>query len=111
MQARAARSRNDGVGIAVEPLLLTEIRGRCVDPDERVLVAGNSLELTGKQRFVALNNRLAIDIHRYDPSIGTRLHLFFPAASFLFMPETLASVGCHVVRTTRNSAFPLILRA
>jgi hypothetical protein len=35
----------------------------------------------------------------------------FPAISFLFVAETLASAGGHVVRTTRNSAFPLIMRA
>ena len=53
MQTSAAGSWNDGIGIAVTLLLLAEIRGRRVDPDERVLVAWNNLEFIGQQRFVA----------------------------------------------------------
>jgi hypothetical protein len=40
----AARSRNDGVGIAVKPLLLTKVRGGRVDPDKCVLVVGYAVE-------------------------------------------------------------------
>src|ERR1700704_1562819 len=43
----AAGSWNDGVGIAVQTLLFAKIWGPCVDPDERVLVAGNRLKLVG----------------------------------------------------------------
>ena len=39
----AARSRHDRVRIAVKPLLLGEVRDRGVDPNERVLVAGDVL--------------------------------------------------------------------
>ena len=45
--------------MAVELLLLAEIRGRWVDPDERVLVAGNGVELIGQQRFVRFVRRIS----------------------------------------------------
>jgi hypothetical protein len=72
VQACAARSGSDGAGIAVKPLLLAEIRDRRFHPDERVLVAGNSLELVGQQRFVAPNNGLSVYISRDDTTVSTR---------------------------------------
>ena len=71
----------DGVGIAVELLLLAEIRGRWVDPDERVLVAGNGVELIGQQRFVALHDGFPLNISRDDTTVSTRL---LPALGQLF---------------------------
>ena len=44
----AARSRNDGVWIAVKPLLLAKVGDLRVDPDEGVLVAGDGLKLVGQ---------------------------------------------------------------
>ena len=72
VQARAAGPWNDGVGITVKPLLLAEVRDRRVDPDERVFVAGNSLELIGRQRFVALNDGLPAYISGDDTTVSTR---------------------------------------
>src|SRR5204863_10166019 len=72
MQTCAARSRNDRVWIAVKPLLLAEIRGCRVDPDERVLVAGNSLKLVGIHPLVALNDGPTVYISRYNTPVSTR---------------------------------------
>jgi hypothetical protein len=74
VQAGTATSWNNGVGISVKPLLIAEIRDRRVDPHECVLVAGNGLELISLQRFVALDDGLAV---YFDDKL---LSLFFVAA-------------------------------
>jgi len=86
MQTRAAGSWNDRVGIAVKPLLCAEIRGGRVDPDEGVFVVGYSLELVGLHLLVTLNDGFAINIHRYDSSIRTWLHIFLPSMDWICAP-------------------------
>ena len=83
MQAGTARSWNNGVGISIKALLSAEIGRRRIDPDERVLVAGNRLELLGRQRFVALDDGLTIYISRDDTTIRTRFLTTLGQLSFL----------------------------
>ena len=73
MKTCAAGSWNDGIGIAVKPLLLAKVRSGRVYPDKRVLVVGYALELIGLQSFVALNDGLAVYSSRYDSAVSTRL--------------------------------------
>ena len=49
-----------------------KLPGRGVNPDERVLVAGTSLELIGQLRLVALNHGHPVYISRDDATVGTR---------------------------------------
>ena len=72
VQAGAARSRNDGIGIAIEPLRFAEIRDRWIDPDERVFIARNSLELVGRYVLVDLNDGFPAYIFRNDTAVNTR---------------------------------------
>src|SRR5438046_3062335 len=100
MQARAARSWNNGVGISVEPLFIAEIRDRRVDPQECVLIAGNGLELICQQRFVALDDGLAVCISRDDATVSSR---FLTAPSFL---EAVLFMARSPNRQFSETAFP-----
>ena len=73
VQTGAAGTWDDRVGIAVKGLLFAEIRGFSVDPDERVLVAGNRLELVCLHVLVALNDGLPVHSSSDDTTLSSRL--------------------------------------
>jgi hypothetical protein len=92
VQTRATGSWNNRVWIALKPLLIAEIGGRRVEPDERVLVAWNSLELVGLHVLVALCDGLPINISGYNAPVSTRFLtplqyfcLFFEVAPFMVL--------------------------
>jgi hypothetical protein len=80
----AARSGNNGVGIAVKPLFLVKVRGRRIYPNKRVLVTGNALEFIRLQLFVASKDGLAVHVRGDDTTVGSRS---LAALGRLFLPK------------------------
>src|ERR1700730_6508610 len=68
----------------IKSLLLAEVRGGRVYPDERVLVVGYALELIRLQLFVTLNDGLAVDIFRHYTPVSAR---FLTTLGQLFLPR------------------------
>jgi len=109
MKACPSWSRNDGLRVPIHLLLLSQVGNGRIGPDETMDVPRHSREIVVLQQFITLDDRLTLHFCCYNASVA-RLSVFafrYALHSVFFANTT----GPHIVRTTRNSAFPLIMRA
>jgi hypothetical protein len=78
-------------------LLFAETRGRRVTPNERVLVAGNSLELVWLHSFVTLNDGLPVSISGDDATVSARFLTALGKSSFLGGPSIHDSISASAI--------------
>jgi hypothetical protein len=70
VKTRTAWTRDNRVRIAIKLLFCVEIRRSRVRPKEGVLITVDGLERVCRQSFIALDDRLSVDISGYNTTMS-----------------------------------------